>query len=207
MAIQKQITSPNGVVTNYHKIIKIDLFGDDPELHVHVGSWVTEDSALSNNSPIWNTYLRLPAESLYETVQSKLLVEGEFQNGSILLDPSTLEKAKQRKWIALKSYRDALEFSGFEWDGSRFDSDPVSQSRIQGGVQLAQIATQSGQPFSIDWTLQNNTVRVLNGIEMVQVGLALGTYVQLIHGIARNLRTQLEAATTFEQVDQVNWPI
>ena len=122
------------------------------------------------------------------------------------LDPRTIANLKSEQWTAIKSQRSALEFGGFTWDGSAFDSDPQAQARIQGGVQLATIAASQSQPFSIDWTLADNTVRTLSGADMIAVGMTLAGHVQTVHAIARTLRLQIEAATTLAEVEAVVWP-
>lgn len=116
-----------------------------------------------------------------------------------------VEGAKLSRWANIKQQREAAENGGFVWDGSRFDSTPISQSRTQGAVQMAQIAASTGQPFSIDWTLADNTVRTLTGPQMIAVGLALGAHINEQHVRARQLREQIEAATTPEQVQAVRW--
>ena len=57
------------------------------------------------------------------------------------VDPRTLDELRAAAWARIKSERSRVEFGGFAWDGSRFDSDEISQSRIQGTVMLAQLAT------------------------------------------------------------------
>ena len=116
-------------------------------------------------------------------------------------DPRTLNDIKLAKWLTIKRARSSAEFGGFTWDGSPFDSDAISQSRIQGAVQLAAMAP----GFTIDWTLANNSVRNLNGEDMANVGAALGMHVATQHAKARTLRSQIEAATTVAEVDAVTW--
>lgn len=118
-----------------------------------------------------------------------------------------IAKAKTIKFKEIKDTRNSKEFGGFVWDGSTFDSDGVSQSRIQGGVQLAILAQQNNQPFSITWTLADNSVRTLDGMQMIQVGTALAQHVQSLHETARILRAQIDAAGTIEQVQSVAWPV
>lgn len=118
-----------------------------------------------------------------------------------------LTKAKSIKTTELKNTRDSREFGGFVWNGSVFDSDSQSQSRIQGAVQLALLAQQAGQPFSITWTLQDNTTRILTGTDMIQVGVALAQHVQALHETARILRAQVDSAENDQQLAAINWPI
>lgn len=117
------------------------------------------------------------------------------------VDPRTLADLKNAKWEEIKHERNRVEFGGFEWDGSWFDSDRLSQSRIQGAAQLAQLTPD----FSIDWTLADNSVRTLDAEQMVAVGLALGLHVNAAHAHARAIRAQIEAATTAEAVNAITW--
>lgn len=117
------------------------------------------------------------------------------------IDPRTLNDIKLAKWAIIKQARSSAEFGGFTWDGSPFDSDAISQSRIQGAVQLAAMAP----GFTIDWTLANNSVRNLSAADLANVGAALGMHVATQHAKARTLRSQIEAATTPAEVEAVTW--
>lgn len=121
------------------------------------------------------------------------------------VDLRNLEDAKAETWTQIKADRDAEIYGGFVWDGSKFDTDPISISRVQGAVQLATIAMSQGQPFSIDWTLFDNSTRTLSATEMVQVGVALGVFVTTIFAAGVTLRDQINAATTLDQVDAIKW--
>lgn len=113
---------------------------------------------------------------------------------------------QEAKWEEIKQIRSQKEFSPFTWDSSEFDADSESQRKIQGAAQLAMIATSANQSFSIDWTLADNTVRILSGADMISVGLALGTHVATQYEIARTLRTAIEATTTEEELNAITWP-
>ena len=118
------------------------------------------------------------------------------------VDPRTLDDLKAAKWNVIKADRDQAEFGGFEWDGSRFDSDAVSQSRIRGAAQDAAQAP----AFARVWTLANNTIRELNSADMTAVAAALNAHIDLQHALARQLRTQINAATTAAQLAGIHWP-
>lgn len=112
-----------------------------------------------------------------------------------------LEDVKADKWKQIKQARNIEEFGGFEWDGSRFDSNAISQQRIAGAAQMAAI----NPAFTVDWTLADNTVRELDAQEMISVGVALSGHVAAAHAKARDLRQQIEAAQTEEEVEAVVW--
>lgn len=116
------------------------------------------------------------------------------------VDPRTLADLRAAKWEAIKLARAQAEFGGFVWDGDTFDSDRMSQSRIQGAAQLAQLVPE----FTIDWTLADNSVRTLSAADMVAVGTAMGQHVNTVHAHARDLRAQIATATE-EELALINW--
>jgi hypothetical protein len=118
------------------------------------------------------------------------------------VDARTLGEMKAQKWAEVRATRDAKEFGGFAWGGSIFDSDAMSQSRIMGAAQLAQL----DPGFQIDWTLADNTVRSLSAVDMLAVGVALGAHVAAQHATARELRAQIHAAADHQAVEAVAWP-
>lgn len=117
----------------------------------------------------------------------------------------TIAALRADKWEQVKAARDAAESGGFAWDGSTFDSDLPSQSRIQGAVQLALLAAQAEQPFTIDWTLADNTVRTLSGPDAIAVGMALAAHVQAVFDHGRDLREQIDAAADAAALAGITW--
>lgn len=122
------------------------------------------------------------------------------------VDPRTLDDRKAAQWALIKRARDAAEQAGFVWDGSMFDCDAISQSRIQGGALMATTALLNSAAFSIDWTLADNTTRTLDAAQMIAVGLAMGQHIDSTHQIGRALRAQIDAATTAAAINAVQWP-
>lgn len=121
------------------------------------------------------------------------------------IDPRTIQELKDAKWSEIKTARNAAEFGTFTWDGSAFDSDAASQSRIQGAAQLATLALMNSQPFSIDWTLADNSVRTLNAQDMIAVGMAMGEHINAQHAKARIKRQAIEAAIAVAEVEAIAW--
>lgn len=120
-------------------------------------------------------------------------------------DSRSLSDAKTEVWNTIKAARDANMAAGFVWDGSKFDSDNLSIQRIQGAVQLATFALAANQPFTIDWTLFDNSVRNLSATDLVQVYITLGTFVQNIFAAGVTLRGQIDAATVNSQLHSILW--
>lgn len=116
-------------------------------------------------------------------------------------DLRSLAEARVIKWNEIKNSRSFAEYSGFSWNGNIFDSDPTSQQRLTGAVTLAQL----NPAFSIEWTLMDNTTITLNSADMLDVGITLGQHVTTQFSCAQALRTDIDNATTLEQVDSITW--
>lgn len=117
------------------------------------------------------------------------------------VDPRSLEDHKTAQWALIKAARNEAEFGGFTWDGSIFDSDQVSQARIQGAVLLAA----SNPDFVVDWTLADNTVRTLTADDLITISQALGEHVSLQHSRARDARALLDQATSIREVQAISF--
>lgn len=106
-------------------------------------------------------------------------------------DPRTLEDFKAEKWAEIKAARAAHEFGGFEWGGSTFDSDQLSQARITGAALAAAMNPQA----TFEWTLKDNTSRVLSAAEFTAMATAMLVFVETQHATSRYLRELIEAIT------------
>ena len=120
-------------------------------------------------------------------------------------DPRTLSDLQAAKWAQIKSARDEAEFGGFTWNGSLFDSDAISQSRIQGAVQLASIALANNQTVVQEWTTADNSVVSLNATDLLNLGLQLCLFINKVHDYGRVLRARIAAADSSLDVQEVLW--
>lgn len=115
----------------------------------------------------------------------------------------SLAAAKGAKWAEVKAARDAQEFGVFKWNGLSFDGDVQAQRRLNLAVMAAQAALSAGEPWSMDWTLFDNTTIALSAADMIGVVEALGANINAAHEAARAKRALIEAATTVQQLDAI----
>ncbi|WP_286740527.1 MULTISPECIES: DUF4376 domain-containing protein [Acinetobacter] len=111
------------------------------------------------------------------------------------IDPRTLDEIKAQKWAEIKSGRDLLEFGGFEFEGSAYDSDQVSQSRIMGAAVAGVDQT---------WTLADNSTVDLSASQLQQLYAALQAHIASVHERGRIARQLIFEAETREQVEAIN---
>lgn len=117
----------------------------------------------------------------------------------------TLEEVKIDARAQINSKRDTLEASGFSYMGKVFDSDSRSVQRISVAVQAAQAAAASEQPFSIDWTAQDNTVITLGIPEMMGMPAALAMSAATLHEHAKAKKVEIENAVSITEVESIAW--
>lgn len=129
--------------------------------------------------------------------------EAHAWNGATRKWELDFSEAKGLAWQVVKSQRDAKEFGPFVWNVYTFDGDIDAQRRINLAVMGAQAALIAGQPWSMDWTLADNSVVTLSASEMVAVAQALGANIAAAHEEARLKRVAIEAATTVEELENI----
>lgn len=110
------------------------------------------------------------------------------------IDPRSLDDLKAQKWDEIKSQRDQLEFSGFEFEGNTYDSDQVSQGRIMGAASAG-----------VDqvWTLADNSTVSLTASQLQQLYATLQAHIASVHERGRIARQLILEAETKEQVEAV----
>jgi hypothetical protein len=207
MPILKAITTPNGAAVGFHKAMQVAYDLTTQRVGINVASWATEEAYIAGNGLVWMWPIDAAAAALAD-IDGALVLIAPFDGGTVVTDGAlTLDAAKLRQWATIKDRRDAVQYGGFDWNGSMFDSDPMSQQRIIGAVQLAMMATSISQDYSVDWTLADNSTRLLSGADVVAVGEALGALVREAFDQGVALREQINAATSIEAVQAVTWPM
>ena len=118
--------------------------------------------------------------------------------------------ARSALWERVKIRRDAVINGGATTPSGAVDSDELSRSNIAGAVLAAVIAQSASEPFSMDWTMLDNSVVTLDAAAMIAVGLAVMGHVNACHDRARVLRAEIEGAANTAALFQIDyllgWP-
>lgn len=120
-------------------------------------------------------------------------------------DLRTFEQVKNDHWTFIKKARQDAINASLTTPYGIFDSDAAGRTSITDAVLMLQTLASIGTPTTIDFTLADNTVVVLDTAQMVEVGLLLGQKTQTAHGQARIKREAIAAATTKESVLLISW--
>lgn len=132
-----------------------------------------------------------PTEALY-------MVDGVAE----LVETATLEQARALAWSAAKAARDAAEAADFEFGGVLYQPDVA---KITGAVLAALLPRAPDDPFSINWTVSDNSVVTLDAAQVMALGLTLTARINAIHHRGRNLRALIDNAATPQEAYGHTW--
>lgn len=115
-----------------------------------------------------------------------------------------VEKAKPIAIEKVNEWRDAQKELPFTVTGiGEFSADQDSKANVDGAAQAALMAKLGGQPFTINWSLHDDSEITLDADQMQEVGLALMAHINTAHTTARGYKDQVKAATTMVEIEAV----
>lgn len=121
----------------------------------------------------------------------------------------TLDELKRSQKDKINAAKDAAEAaSPFLYMEKPFDFDPLSRERLNVAIQLAQslkITNVPGNTVIADWKLYDNTMTELTVDALVLMPQAFAERSAFLHEKAWGLKEDIDAATTIEQVETINW--
>lgn len=203
------LVEAKGIVASHHVVQDITFTAPFQTALVNVHSFASEAAFLAGANLIWSTPVSIPATEIHgdilSFVEARLVAytDSPFFGGQIVADQSnTLAAAKERAWTGIKVARAVAESSDFMYDGGYYQAD---KARITGAVQLAVLAKMNSQPYTVTWTLTDNTTRTLSADQMIAMGIALGKHVDGVFSLGRAFRARINAATTIEEASAVVW--
>ena len=120
-------------------------------------------------------------------------------------DPRTLEDLQALKWAEIKQARTQAEFGPFIYNGMEFDGDLDAQRRLASYISVSKSAIASGVPFQAEFILADDSVVTLTAQDFVGIEMAKVQQVAAAFAHAVQLRAQIDAATTKEEVEAVVW--
>lgn len=126
---------------------------------------------------------------------------GAFPTGAVFTAPAkTLDELKQDKINELKNIRDTEEVKPIAYNGNLFDFDDKARDRINSAIIALDIAGQS-----IEWTTADNTNVAVTAQDLRNIIAAVALRSNDLHVKYRNLKEQVLACTTAEEVAEIAW--
>jgi hypothetical protein len=219
--IDKEFVSPKGAVLRVHYVNGVRTVRNPQgalSFVATVQSFGTLDGLLNESTPTeTNSYVLGP---LHDTVFNELIYDRVYQvmlgdqdslyfGGRLeLVDlgSATLEQAKLAKWEQVKIWRSNEINTNMETPYGVIQCQPEDRQNITDAILLAQTLTAQNLPVQIQWTMADNTVVEMDLEMITNVGLLLGQKVQYAHGVARELRNEIDMAKSVAAVEAIVWP-
>ena len=112
----------------------------------------------------------------------------------------TFEEIVAAKLSELKSTRDTRETEPVEYNGNRYDYDEKARDRINAAIIALDITGQS-----IEWTTADNTNVAVTAQDLRNIIAAVALRSNDLHVKYRELKEQVLACTTAEEVAEIAW--
>lgn len=120
-----------------------------------------------------------------------------------------IAKCKEEKWEEIKKARNMQEQSGLPFKNSVLDYDLISVTRLtqarDGLKEAIDKNLLSESDASVVWTMQDNSTMVLSYDDLKSIPLIAINFSNYLHEKARELREQISAATTVEEIYNLKW--
>lgn len=113
-----------------------------------------------------------------------------------------LEYVRSKQWEEIKVNRDNAEASGLPFKDKILDYDMRSAFKLDIAMETAK---QVGECFSIDWTMQDNTVMTLTYSDLLSIPLIAANYSNELHKKARIYRDKIYNETDIKAIAKIKW--
>jgi hypothetical protein len=216
------INSMAGQTINHFTPHEIEITDGSPIIKITVAGWHSvEDVSLKpifkqNLTIYYPTWTIDAFETLASVVNNHPEWLGQEAPAGSVWNPLTstwvvypvipLEDIQQVKWNEIKAIRDTKEFDSFTYNGMVFDGDVNAQRRLAGYISVSKSALQNELPFSADFILADNSEVTLTAEDFIGIEMAKVIQVAGVFAVATNLRNQIYAATSKEEVEALIWP-
>lgn len=144
VTFEKELTTPEGVKINYHKINKGDLSPDLDVITLFINSWYSKEVYLQNTEPISRTAIRIDLNFLVENLNIAnniiefLTSETLFKDAIVYKNNTPEQEELQLKAIKIKQKRDQL---------------------LQESDWIVVKATEEGKPVPEEWKTYRQALR------------------------------------------------
>lgn len=118
----------------------------------------------------------------------------------------SIEDMRAGKKAEITAWRNDRDGGGAPTPLGIMDSDPVSILKITGAVQMAQVATMASEPFSILWTMKDNSSVEHDASQMITAGMAVGQFIANNHATSVTLKALADIAEDEAALAAIVWP-
>ena len=146
-------------------------------------------------------YLQGDDEYFNQFAQGKIYVDGQFVEPPPYVPP--LDDVKTGKISELKNIRDTKEVEPIRTDKGIFDYDDKSRDRL---AIARQAIADTGGTGTVVWTTADHQRVALGVADFAAINGASAVRSNSLHVLYNELKEQVNACETVEEVESINWP-
>lgn len=117
-----------------------------------------------------------------------------------------LDARRGAQWALIQAANVAADAEDLTWSGHSFQTDTLSRERMREAVLDSIIATLAGDPWSIDWTLTDNSTLTLSATAIAAVHRSLAARTDANHQRAQAKWAAIYASSTPEAITWTSTP-
>jgi len=211
MAITKQLTNAAGIVYDYHRINSIIIDAQD-NLFATVASYISADRATDQDRAVdrFSIQIYTPiATGLVATAETLLVADANCKlfGGTVTPDVilPDLDKAKVKKKSEIASARSVEMYADKTTSLGVFGSTESDNNKLSIAIQVTQLAAAAGQPAECGYKTADGVWSIYTLAQLEQIALEIAAQVLPLYEKESGLVTQVDAATTVEEVESITW--
>ena len=211
MAITKQLTNAAGIVYDYHRINSVIIDAQD-NLYATVASYISADRATDQDRPVdrFSIQIYTPITTgLVATAETLLIADATCKlfGGTVTPDviASDLDKARAKKKAEIAAARSVEMYADKTTSLGVFGSTESDNNKLSIAIQVTQLAAAAGQPAECGYKTVDGTYSVYTLAQLEQIALEIAAQVLPLYEKESGLVTQVDAATTVEDVESITW--
>jgi hypothetical protein len=172
----------------------------------------TDPSTFTESEISEAEYVSVPDEPIPSSTQ---VVEWDSENIHWVVRDKTpqeieneLNSAKKSRMNYITSSRDSeLRKLSCMWNNDQWDARETDSTRIANVLTMIEQAANLGipTPSTVDWRTYDDQNRTLSIPELTQLGASMFQAQQIVWVKQATLKDQVQAATTVEEVNSINW--
>jgi hypothetical protein len=208
MPIQKTITAPNGASLAFHKVRSANIDYASGQAHAQVASWPSEQAHNDGLPLAWMWTVLVPIAGLSDEDTALLQAPNSpFIGGVKAVDQSAeLPAFKARKNAEINGARLVANRLTFTFAGKEISCDELSRGDIDGVNGIVALTGALPPGFPGAWKATDNSyVPIPNVTTWIQLYGAMVSKGTANFAHSQSLKAQLEAATTNEEVEAIQW--
>ena len=211
MAIIKQLTNAAGIVYEYHRINSIIIDAQD-NLFATVASYISADRATAQDRAVDRFSVQIHTAittGLVATAEGLLVADPNCKLFGGVVTPdvilSDLDKAKAKKKAEIAAARNVEMYADKTTSLGVFGSTESDNNKLSIAIQVTQLAAAAGQPAECGYKTVDGTYSVYTLAHLEQIALEIAAQVLPLYEKESGLVTQVDAATTVEDVESITW--